>query len=158
MFRKDPSPNGRGWCEAPGEGYRMKLFSRWYPSPGPLARATLSPWERDSPPIDFPRRFATASDAQSPGVSSPAGPPITQSTSRNTFRIRWRSDSSSAEPPPVRTCGRIHFRQRSFQHRSGALDGCRRVYEGVNELEEEQHPSWNRRGGAQRRGGRSDSN
>ena len=28
-----PSPNGRGWPEGPGEGYRTKLFFMWYPSP-----------------------------------------------------------------------------------------------------------------------------
>jgi hypothetical protein len=32
-FGSNPSPEGRGWCEAPGEGYRTKLFFVWYPSP-----------------------------------------------------------------------------------------------------------------------------
>jgi len=26
----NPSHEGRGWCEAPGEGYRMKIFFLWY--------------------------------------------------------------------------------------------------------------------------------
>jgi hypothetical protein len=33
---------------AAGEGYKMKKHL-WYPSPGPLPRATLSRRERDSP-------------------------------------------------------------------------------------------------------------
>src|SRR3954471_12597238 len=45
-IRADPSPKGRGWCEAPGEGHPTKLFSCGTPHP-PL-RATLSLRERDS--------------------------------------------------------------------------------------------------------------
>jgi hypothetical protein len=44
-----PSPKGRGWCEAPGEGYEIENIEENFVVPGPLARATLSRWERDSP-------------------------------------------------------------------------------------------------------------
>src|SRR5882757_9603830 len=37
MFRANPSPNGRGWCEAPGEGYHNSNFSILNPSPVPSA-------------------------------------------------------------------------------------------------------------------------
>ena len=46
----NPSPNGRGCREAAGEGYKREKDSKnymWYPSPGPLARAILSRWEKD---------------------------------------------------------------------------------------------------------------
>ena len=33
LYFANPSPEGRGWCEAPGEGYQTKLFFMWYPSP-----------------------------------------------------------------------------------------------------------------------------
>jgi hypothetical protein len=54
----NPSPNGRGCREAAGEGYKNEKTQKkfqWYPSPGPLARATLSRRERDLPPsYQFP--------------------------------------------------------------------------------------------------------
>jgi len=46
----NPSPEGRGCREAAGEGYKNeKALNKWllYPSPDPLARATLSLRERD---------------------------------------------------------------------------------------------------------------
>src|SRR4051812_46292835 len=33
-FGANPSPEGRGWPEGPGEGYHMKNNFRRYPSPG----------------------------------------------------------------------------------------------------------------------------
>src|SRR3954470_1390023 len=33
-FGANPSPEGRGWPEGPGEGYHMKTFFIRYPSPG----------------------------------------------------------------------------------------------------------------------------
>src|SRR4051812_27757189 len=43
MFRANPSPEGRGWCEAPGEGYRMKFLhvvplTRPFGPPSPFGR------------------------------------------------------------------------------------------------------------------------
>jgi len=63
MFWANPSPEGRGCRGAAGEGYNnektLKKYLR-YPSPGPLARATLSLQEREQ----FTNSILTKVEAQ----------------------------------------------------------------------------------------------
>src|ERR1051326_4146496 len=47
MFAAGPSPSGRGWREAPGEGEHAQMFRCEHPHPA--LRATFSPREKDSP-------------------------------------------------------------------------------------------------------------
>jgi hypothetical protein len=54
-FLQIPLPTGEGAAKRRVRGTVMKIPGKtskkclWYPSPGPLARATLSRWERDLP-------------------------------------------------------------------------------------------------------------
>ena len=70
QFFANPSPDGRGCREAAGEGTVMKIPGKTskkclrYPSPGPLARATLSRWERDSPHLSVKEYSLRASSRQ----------------------------------------------------------------------------------------------
>ena len=45
-FQASPSPLGRGWREAPGEGGNAKELTVWCPHPA--LRATFSRREKDS--------------------------------------------------------------------------------------------------------------
>ena len=55
LFFANPSPTGEGAARRRVRGTTMKILRKtskkfmWYPSPGPLTRATLSRWERDLP-------------------------------------------------------------------------------------------------------------